>query len=188
MDEQKFSLISDVFSANTMSMLHKHCNIYTTDKSSYAIWPDSVSSTVECFSHTLTGKDRITVLYDLCNNADIPCDVSLLKTSDIAIQKIPPGGSIGRHADNCHFSLTVFLNDIDQGGEFVWLQGDQKNIVQPIKNHGIFAYYNGEHTGGADHEVNEVKGSVTRYTLQLFVFDKTGTHDNKYRNFNEKED
>lgn len=175
MMKPEFHTIDNVFSNGTLQILHKYCSVLPSDNSSYDVWPDVITDNKtlpECFSTTLYNKDRIVVLADLFEHSALPCaNKSWLKSADIAIQKIVPGGGIREHQDHCKFSLTVFLND-PSGGEFHWWNElDDVHVVKPKYNTGVYAFYE-KCEYGAYHNVTPVTGNINRYTLQLFIFDK----------------
>lgn len=180
---KEFVQVDNVFSQHILTMLTEHCHINSSDNSSYDIWPAETTNNntaKECFSETLLGRRRMLVIQDLYENPILPCyQKPWLKTADIAIQKLPPGGYITRHMDTCFFSLTVFLNSVVSGGEFKWWDADNNtHIVSPRRNTGITAYYDFKLTQGAYHEVTPIDCDQTRYTLQLFVFDKSDPDKN----------
>ena len=172
---KEFHIVNNVFSDSVLDILNTHCEIKSTDKSSYDIWPDQTTNNktiAECFSHMLDGRDRIMVVQDLYSNPALPCyKKRWIKDANIAIQKIPKGGYITKHRDNCLFGLTVFLNEIDLGGDFIWWdEQDNLHTVRPECNTGVMAYYDHELVRGAAHQVTPVESDQIRYTVQLFVF------------------
>ena len=180
-----FNLTDSVLSASSLKLLDKHCCISESDISSYDIWPTDVTNdgnATECFTHNIQGQERSMILNDIYNNQDLPCyKKNWIRDADLAIQKIPQAGYITRHVDSCYFSLTVFLNDVEQGGYFVWWDDNQdKHYIKPVRNQGIYAHYD-KHSQGADHEVSVVNSPEVRYTLQLFVFDKTDENINSVK-------
>lgn len=169
----------------SLRLLDKHCYISEDDISSYEIWPTDVTQdgeATECYTHNIDAGERGMILTDIFNNSDLPCyKQNWLRNADLAIHKIPQTGCITRHADSCYFSLTVFLNDVQQGGQFVWWDHNQdQHYIKPVRNQGVFAHYD-QHGEGADHKVVPVYSPEVRYTLQLFVFDKEGVNAVKVR-------
>lgn len=173
LENKRFNVIDDVFSDKVLTILKSYTKPLPVDKSSYDVWPAESTNNktaVECFTCDIVGNDKAQILYELYENATLPCyKKTWLKHCDIAIHKMPVGSSIYKHADNCIFSLTVFLSTFD-GGKFIWWEGDIAHIVEPALNKGIYAYYD-NYTIGADHQVTDVE-SNTRYTLQLFLYPK----------------
>lgn len=173
LENKRFNVIDNVFSDKVLTILKSYTKPLPVDKSSYDVWPAEVTNNktaVECFTCDIVGNDKAQILYELYENATLPCyKKTWLKHCDIAIQKMPVGSSIYKHTDNCIFSLTVFLSAFD-GGKFIWWEGDTAHIVEPALNKGIYAYYD-NYTIGADHQVTNVE-SNTRYTLQLFLYSK----------------
>lgn len=191
MMDKKFTTVDNVFSERTLKMLSKYCDILPTDLSSYDVWPTEITNynqLPECFTNTLYGADKMVVLDELFNSK-LPCaGKKWLKDSDIAIQKIVPGGNIAKHYDYCQFSLTVFLSE-PAGGEFVWWDknGKATYTVAPGFNKGVYAFYETGSQEGAAHKVKTVHNN-TRYTLQLFVFDKHNVTGARYPDSEENDE
>ena len=175
LESKKFLVVDNIFSDKVLKILEPYAKLLPTDKSSYSAWPDKSTNNKtapECFTCDITGKDRLLVIEELYNNPILPCyQKKWLKSSDIAIQKIPITGFIPKHSDYCLFSLTVFLSDCE-GGEFCWWdENNTSYLIEPYINRGIINSYCENFSRGASHKVLPVQ-SGTRFTLQLFVFDK----------------
>jgi hypothetical protein len=173
-----FVEVQKVFTDYTMKVLSDYCDLYHADnKSSYRAWPEEATlekNAPECFSQDVLGKDRMLILNELYYHRELPCAGNKwLMSADIAVQKLPHGGFIPMHQDNCRFSLTVFLSEVD-GGEFVWMDGAHQYTVSPSINKGIYAMYD-DFCIGPPHEVKTVQNESGRITLQLFVFDKSNS-------------
>lgn len=174
LESKVYTVIENIFSDRVLNVLAPYAKLLPTDKSSYDVWaPESTNNNTapECFTCDVLGKDRLEIIEELYNNENLPCfQMKWLRDCDIAIQKLPTGGFIPKHTDHCIFSLTVFLSVV-KGGEFFWWDtNDQKQTVATSFNTGIVSYQ--ETFGrGLPHEVNTVTDG-TRFTLQLFVFDK----------------
>lgn len=175
LESKEFLVVDNIFSDKVLNILEPYAKLLPTDKSSYDVWPDKSTknkTAPECFTCNLSAKDRLLVIEELYNNSNLPCyQQKWLKNSDIAIQKIPTNGYIPKHSDYCLFSLTVFLS-VCEGGEFCWW--DENNTSYLIGSHinkGIVNSYCENFSRGASHKVLPVQ-SGTRFTLQLFVFDK----------------
>ena len=173
LENKKYIIVENVLSNRALNILKPYAQLLPTDKSSYNIWPAKSTNNntiAECFTCDVLGKDRLEIINELYSNDKLPCyNKNWLRNCDIAIQKIPPGGSIPKHRDHCIFSLTVFLSTVT-GGEFKWWDGETAYKIAPEINKGVICCYD-EYTIGAAHEVCEVIKDV-RFTLQLFVFDK----------------
>lgn len=174
LESKKYTVVDNVLSARALEILKPYANLLPSDKSSYTVWPDMMTfdkTAVECFTCDVLGKDRMEIIDELYNNSLLPCyKKTWLKGCDIAVQKIPAGGLIPKHTDHCIFSLTVFLSQIE-GGEFVWWPNDtDPKTVKSKYNTGIISCYD-DYIRGLAHEVLPVKDE-TRFTLQIFVFDK----------------
>jgi hypothetical protein len=174
LENNSFIVVENIFSKEVLDLLEPYSTLLPSDKSSYDVWPSESTNNntaPECFTSDVLGKDRLAIISELFNNNMLPCyNKTWLKQCDIAVQKIPVGGYIPAHTDFCLFSLTVFLSEVS-GGEFCWWdKHNNKNIVEPKFNRGIIVS-NQTYTRGLKHKVEPVKES-TRFTLQLFVFDK----------------
>ena len=181
LENKKYTVVDNIFSDRVLKLLEPYAKLLPTDKSSYAVWPDRSTrnkTLPECFTCDVLGKDRAEILHELFENSNLPCyKKNWLKYADIAVQKMPQGALIDQHADQCIFSLTVFLSSF-KGGYFVWLDEDGfMHTVEPAINKAVFACYD-DYIQGAPHKVNPVE-SGTRFTLQLFVFDKKERTTNK---------
>lgn len=165
-----FHCIDNVLSDTTLAELEKYCQIRPNDKSSYDVWPPESTRNCtlpKCFTNDLGIQDRMMVLYDLYKHKELKD--AKLRTASFAVQKIPPGACIPTHTDQCVMSLTVFLNrDPLLGGEFIFNDSIE---ITPKFNRGVYASFT-KQEAGAPHQVNTVRGNVTRYTLQMFVWDK----------------
>jgi hypothetical protein len=174
LESKLFFTVDNIFSTKVLNLLEPYAKLLPTDKSSYDVWPGQATNNKtapECFTCDVLGKDRLVIIDELFNNINLPCyQKKWLKDCDIAVQKIPEGGFIPKHSDFCMFSLTVFLTEC-VGGEFCWWdENNNKILVAPMHNRGVFATYNSFYRG-ANHKVLEVKENL-RITLQLFVFNK----------------
>jgi hypothetical protein len=182
LENKKYIVVENIFSDRVLTLLKPYARLLPTDKSSYDVWPaesTNNNTAVECFTCDVLGKDRTAIIDELYNNKLLPCyGEKWLRDCDIAIQKLPTGGFIPKHTDHCMFSLTVFLSEV-KGGEFHWWDSDNnKHIVKSMFNRGVFSNTE-EFKRGLPHEVTPVELS-TRFTLQLFVFDKRQkTNDEK---------
>jgi hypothetical protein len=180
LENKIYTVVDNIFSDKVLTMLEPYAKLLPSDKSSYSVWPaesTNNNTTPECFTCDVLGNDRLAVINELYNNADLPCyKKSWLKSCDIVVQKIPVGGLIPKHSDYCIFSLTVFLSEVE-GGEFVWWDSNNNlHTVDTKYNTGVIACYN-NYLRGASHRVQPVLAGL-RLTLQLFVFDKFNKSDN----------
>jgi hypothetical protein len=168
-----FTYTENVFNDRILYMLQsRFCRIKNTDNSSYEVWPkiSTANHTLpKAFSETVTDGDRIALILALASNQNLPfCRDERLKFAQFAVQKMPANCSIPLHTDTCKASLTVFLSDDTEGGEFVWLDNDAEVAVVPKVNCGVYAYFDSI-VEGATHKTNPVTGTNTRYTLQMFL-------------------
>ena len=165
-----FTYTENVFNDRILYMLQsRFCRIKNTDSSSYKVWPEHWRTLPEAFSETVAGGDRMALIMALASNQNLPfCRDERLKFAQFAVQKMPANCSIPLHTDTCKTSLTVFLSDDVEGGEFVWLDNDAEVAVVPKVNCGVYAYFDSI-VEGADHKTNPVTGTNTRYTLQMFL-------------------
>jgi hypothetical protein len=180
LENKIYTVVDNIFSDKVLTMLEPYAKLLPSDKSSYSVWPaesTNNNTTPECFTCDVLGNDRLAVINELYNNADLPCyKKSWLKSCDIVVQKMPVGGLIPKHSDYCIFSLTVFLSEVE-GGEFVWWDSNNNlHTVDTKYNTGVIACYN-NYLRGASHRVQPVLAGL-RLTLQLFVFDKFNKSDN----------
>lgn len=169
-----FHYIENVLSDSILRDLAPLCQRLDTDKSSYDAWPSesTLNNTLpECFTTDLDSSLRIKIIEHLYQNPILRH--RLLKKANFAIQKVPSGASIPEHSDSCYMSLTVFLSEVESGGEFI----SGSLFIKPKYNCGVYAKYS-EHTVGPKHKVNEVLGTKTRYTLQMFLWDNLKNTDN----------
>lgn len=178
LENKQYTVVENILSDRVLKLLEPYAKLLPSDKSSYAVWPAEATrnnTMPECFTCDILGKDRAEILHELFENPKLPCyKKGWIKHADLAVQKIPTGGFIDKHSDNCIFSLTVFLSEV-VGGQFRWW--DESNImhtVYPTINTGVLACYN-DYIRGAPHEVTPVESNV-RFTLQLFVFSKNKTN------------
>ena len=157
-----FTYTENVFNDRILHMLQRRfCQIKNTDNSSY--FANFMKS------ENVTGGDRIALILALASNQNLPfCRDKQLKFAQFAVQKMPTGCSIPLHTDTCKASLTVFLSNDVEGGEFVWLDNDAEVAVVPKVNCGVYAYFDST-VEGAAHKTNPVTGTNTRYTLQMFL-------------------
>lgn len=181
LENKHYKVIDNILSDKVLKILEPYSTLLASDKSSYNVWPNEMTfdkTAVECFTCDVLGKDRIAIIEELYSNTALPCyNKTWLKGCDIAVQKIPVGGLIPKHTDHCIFSLTVFLSSIT-GGEFSWWdEHDIKHTVTPKYNTGIISCAEG-YVRGPAHEVLPVREGI-RFTLQVFVFDKTKSSTNE---------
>ena len=157
-----FTYTENVFNDRILHMLQsRFCQIKNTDNSSY--FANFMKS------ENVTGGDRIALILALASNQNLPfCRDKQLKFAQFAVQKMPTGCSIPLHTDTCKASLTVFLSNDVEGGEFVWLDNDAEVAVVPKVNCGVYTYVDST-VEGAAHKTNPVTGTNTRYTLQMFL-------------------
>ena len=165
-----FTYTENVFNDRILHMLQsRFCRIKNTDNSSYEVWPVGWRTLPEAFSENVTGGERIALILALASNQNLPfCRDKQLKFAQFAVQKMPTGCSIPLHKDTCKASLTVFLSNDVEGGEFVWLDNDAEVAVVPKVNCGVHTYVDST-VEGAAHKTNPVTGTNTRYTLQMFL-------------------
>ena len=181
LENKQYRVFENLFSSKTLNIIESYAKLLPDDKSSYTVWPSEATNNntaPECFTCDILGKDRLEIINELYNNSKLPCyKKSWLKDSNIVVQKLPIGGHIPKHTDYCIFSLTLFLST-PSGGEFVWWdERNNEHIVTPKFNNAVIACYK-NFIRGASHEVRRVNDDV-RFTLQLFVFDKTKSSTNE---------
>lgn len=174
LENKGYIVVKNILSDKALKILEPYAKLLPTDKSSYDVWPGQATNnntSPECFTCDVLGSDRLEIINELYNNQSLPCyKKTWLRDCDIAVQKIPVGGTIPKHTDHCILSLTVFLSEV-KGGEFWWWDhNNDKHIVNSCYNTGIISCAD-NYTRGASHEVNVVEEG-TRFTMQLFVFDK----------------
>lgn len=174
LENKGYIVVNNILSDKALKILEPYAKLLPTDKSSYNVWPSQATNNntnPECFTCDVLGGDRLEIINELYNNQSLPCyKKSWLRECDIAVQKIPAGGSLPKHTDYCILSLTVFLSEV-KGGEFCWWdQNNIKHVISTSYNTGIVSN-SSNYSRGPSHEVNVVEEG-TRFTLQLFVFDK----------------
>lgn len=168
-----FTYTENIFNSKILQTLQsKFCEVKSNDKSSYEVWPTTITANCtlpKAFSETVEGGDRMALILAIASNHNLPFyKDDRLKFAQFAVQKMPVGCSIPNHTDTCKASLTVFLNDNVEGGEFIWLDNDIEKPITPKVNCGIYSHFNSV-TEGASHKTNTVIGTNTRYTLQMFL-------------------
>lgn len=174
LENKDYIVVDNILSDKALKILGSYAKLLPTDKSSYNVWPSEATNNntaPECFTCDVLGSDRLEIINELYDNQSLPCyKKTWLKNCDIVVQKLPVGGFIPKHTDYCILSLTVFLSEV-KGGEFFWWDNNQnKHIVNSCYNRGIISCSD-NYFRGLSHEVNIVEEG-TRFTLQLFVFDK----------------